>query len=65
MKQFTVGRIAVGLLGGVLTAFGWALNALGGLLGGSTPSDRAAMSPKPTEIDQDGHIVKKGSTDFP
>lgn len=65
MKQITVGRIVVGLLGGVVTAIGWALSAVGGLLSGSTPSDRAAMPPKPTEVDQDGHIVKEGSTDFP
>lgn len=65
MKQFTVGRIAVGLLGGVVTALGWALSAMGSLLSGSTPGDRAAMPPKPTEIDRNGHIVKEGSTDFP
>lgn len=65
MKQLTAGRIAVGVLGGVLTALGWALSALGGLLSAATPRDRAPMPPKPTEIDQDGHIVKEGSTDFP
>ena len=65
MKQPTAGRIAVGLLGGVLTAFGWALSALGGLLSASAPRDRAPRSPESTEIDQDGHIVKEGSTDFP
>ena len=65
MKQLTAGRIAMGLLGGLVTAFGWALSALGGLMSSAAPRDRAPMPPEPTEIDQDGHVVKQGSTDFP
>lgn len=65
MKQVTAGQIALRLLGGALTAFGWALSALGGLLHAAAPRDGAPMPPKSTEIDQDGHIVKEGTTDFP
>jgi hypothetical protein len=66
MKQLTAGQVALRLLEGVLTAFGWVLSALGGVLNAAAaPRSHASMPPKPTEIDQDGHIVKEGTTDFP
>jgi len=65
MKQLTAGQIALRLLEAVLTAFGWVLTALGSVLNAAAPRSHASTPPNPTEIDQDGHIVKEGTTDFP
>jgi hypothetical protein len=65
MKQYEAGPVALRIVEGVLATFGWALSALGGVLNAAVSADHERTPPKPTEIDQDGHVVKEGTTDFP
>jgi hypothetical protein len=65
MKQYEAGDVALRIVEGVLATVGWALTALGGVLNATVSGDHQRTPPTPTEIDQDGHVVKEGTTDFP
>jgi hypothetical protein len=63
MASTTPGSIGLGLLRGVLRGLGWILGAIGALLEGASSADRRTGTVDP-EVDEDGYLVKPGSTDL-
>jgi hypothetical protein len=64
MKQLTVGKAALFLLQGVLLALGWALRLFGGAVEAAASHERPQGRSKAAELDQDGYVVKEGTTDL-
>lgn len=63
MASTTPGSIGLGLLRGVLKGLGWILGAMGALLESMRSEDRRTGAVDP-EVDEDGYMVKPGSTDL-
>lgn len=63
MASTTPGSIGLGLLRGFLRGLGWVMGAIGTLLGGASAVDRVTGTVDP-EVDEDGYLVKPGSTDL-
>jgi hypothetical protein len=59
-------RVTVLVLRGVLSAIGFALQAVGGVLDQSAPrtAGHSPLKSGPSEIDEDGYVVREGSTDL-
>ena len=64
MKHFTTGKVVLSLVQGLLLTVGWALRLIGGAVEAATSQERSQARSKPTELDQDGYVVKEGTTDL-